>query len=68
MPGDMSRGIELHPVVVTVTEAPCGTSQGGPFKYSVLSEAHLITLPIPDASMPFNVLTLVLQNIRFLCT
>ena len=59
MPGDMSRGIEMHPVAVTVTEPHTDHSSQSPLRYTLLSEAHLITLPIPDASMPFNVLTLV---------
>lgn len=59
MPGDMSRGIEMHPVAVTVAEQhTTDHSLQNPFKYTLLSEAYLITLPIPDASMPFNVLTL----------
>ena len=37
----------------------CAGVLGGREYYTLISEAVLVTLPIPDASMPFNVLTLV---------
>lgn len=67
MPGDASRGIEVPPVVVEVQKlsqpelrnTPSDDHARNSRKYTLISEAVLISVPIPDASMPFNVLTLV---------
>jgi hypothetical protein len=66
MPGDASRGIEVPPLIVTVM--PHDDTPKRQWDeviaqrtriYVQLSDSFLVSLPIPDASMPFNVLTLV---------
>jgi hypothetical protein len=72
MPGDASRGIEVPPLIVMVTVHAASTLGDDISKshseevngsrmpmYVLLSDSFIVTLPIPDASMPFNVLTLV---------
>ena len=67
MPGDASRGLEIPPnfaqVKMIIPPAEISTfdtdSTYLPTQRLLISSATLISLPIPDASMPFNVLTLV---------
>ena len=53
-PGDPNRGFELPPVRVVV-EPLCNTATGS---FALFSESLLFLSPLPDASMPFNVLSL----------
>lgn len=58
-PGDPNRGRELPPAMVTVTCQP-------PFSYQVYSNSPLILPPVPDMSMPFNVLSLACSLYAYL--
>eukprot|EP00980_Cylindrotheca_fusiformis_P021126 scaffold8114_cov126-Cylindrotheca_fusiformis.AAC.12 len=59
-PGDPNRGRELAPAVVTVT-CPSSVSP-----YQVYSNSPLILPPVPDMSMPFNVLSLACSLYAYL--
>jgi hypothetical protein len=76
-PGDPNRGRELPPAVVTLQ---CGSGGGGPaaaeepimmsssssYRYSAYSNSLLILPPVPDMSMPFNVLSLTCSLYAYL--
>jgi phosphatidylinositol glycan class T len=55
-PADPNRGFEIPPVRVTVE--PLCNDPDLPGKFSLFSESLLHVSPLPDASMPFNVLSL----------
>jgi hypothetical protein len=54
-------GIRIHPTSSGGSDDDaCACTQDVNIReYTLISPAVLVTLPIPDASMPFNVLTLV---------
>jgi hypothetical protein len=58
-PGDPNRGRELTPAVVTVN---CQSR----ISYQVYSNSPLILPPVPDMSMPFNVLSLACSLYAYL--
>jgi hypothetical protein len=57
-PGDPNRGRELPPAVVTVVCPSKIESTNTYTSYTVYSNPLLILPPVPDMSMPFNVLSL----------
>ena len=56
-PADPNRGFEFPPVRVIVHPL-CIGEDGLPQRLSIFSESMLFLSPLPDASMPFNVLSL----------
>jgi hypothetical protein len=58
-PGDPNRGRELPPAHVTIRCRPTGVSdQRRPAVVSVYSNSLIVLPPVPDMSMPFNVISL----------
>lgn len=56
-PADPNRGMELPPSVVTFSCASASNTTPTPYA-RLYSEALLIMPPVPDMSMPFNILSL----------
>ena len=67
-PADPNRGFELPPVRVVV-EPLCNSSSSsnshGEASFALFSESLLFLSPLPDASMPFNVLSLSCTLVAF---
>ena len=57
-PSDPSRGFDVPPALVTISH-PSTPS------YTLYSDPLLVTLPLPDFSMPFNVITLTCTAMAF---
>jgi phosphatidylinositol glycan class T len=63
-PADPNRGFEIPPVRVMME--PLCNDTDLPRKFSLFSESLLFLSPLPDASMPFNVLSLSCTLLAFL--
>jgi hypothetical protein len=65
IPGDANRGVELPPVQVYFVASACNnrnkTSSG-----QLYSQSVLLLTPLPDMSMPFNVLSLTCTLFAFI--
>jgi len=61
-PGDANRGIEIPPAVATFVET-CGVAPTTPVV--LYSNSLLLLSPVPDMSMPFNVLSMVCSLYAF---
>lgn len=65
-PADPNRGFELPPVrVVVVPLCNSSSSSHGEACFALFSESLLFLSPLPDASMPFNVLSLSCTLVAF---
>jgi hypothetical protein len=64
-PADASRGLDVPPALVAAW--PCAAAVPVAWTTTrVVSDPALVTLSIPDASMPFNIITLVTSVLAFL--
>ena len=59
MPPDASRGFDVPPAVFTVA-----ATDALPVNCEYVTSTWTITMPYPDASMPYNVITLVKNQIQ----
>lgn len=65
---DASRGVDVAPAIVTICRgrSRVGSDEGNERCWQVLTEAAIVTTPLPDFPMPFHVLTLVSTLMAFL--
>jgi Gpi16 subunit, GPI transamidase component len=65
-PTDANRGFELPPLRAHFTSACPMLDASRPHSATLYASSHLILTPLPDRSMPFNVLSLVCTLYAFL--
>jgi hypothetical protein len=58
-PADANRGVDIFPSVATFTpEMPSASSKAAPPSITLFTPSLLLLPPVPDMSMPFNVISL----------
>jgi hypothetical protein len=69
IPGDANRGVELPPVQVYFVSSACSNSNfysNSTSSAQLYSQSVLVLTPLPDMSMPFNVLSLTCTLFAFI--